>query len=173
MAEVSLGPNVNGRHQQFDTDACLEKLLGNKKHIELLKLGVREWNKSRPDSPDLTGADLRSLDLRGAALGRADLNDVQVLEASLRNANLGHANLVDAYMRRSDLGGAVRVPIQTIIQRGQREFAMFKDLFQAYSRVATPYEYDDVANLCASLLAKIQISKLRPMKLTSNCRLRV
>jgi hypothetical protein len=49
----------------------------------------------------------------------------------------------------------VRVPIQTIIQRGQREFAMFKDLSQAYSWVATPYEYDDVANLCTSLDSSI------------------
>jgi len=31
------------------------------------------------------------------------------------------------------------------------EYAMFNDLFQAYSWVATPYDYDDVANLCASL----------------------
>ena len=83
-----------------------EKPLANKEHIELLKLGVTEWNKSRPNSPDLTGADLRSVDLRGAQLGRADLGDIQILEAKLRDANLSQANLVGAYMRRADLGGA-------------------------------------------------------------------
>lgn len=45
----------------------------------------------------------------------------------------------------------VRVPIQTIIQRGQQEFAMFKDLSQTYSWVADPYEYEDIGSLCASL----------------------
>jgi uncharacterized protein YjbI with pentapeptide repeats len=75
-------------------------------HVELLKRGAKAWNEERPHSPDLSGAELRGLDISEAQLGRADLGDRQVLEANLRDVDLSQARLVGTYLRRADLGGA-------------------------------------------------------------------
>jgi uncharacterized protein YjbI with pentapeptide repeats len=49
----------------------------------------------------------------------------------------------------------VRVPIQTIIQRGQAEFSMFADLAEAYRWVFKPYEYEDMDTLCNSIDSRV------------------
>jgi uncharacterized protein YjbI with pentapeptide repeats len=85
----------------MDTAASAQKT-----HLDILKLGVAEWNKWRVErtsiAPDLRGADLRNAGLAGADLRAANLRGADLREANLRGANLKAADL-----RAADLKGAV------------------------------------------------------------------
>lgn len=75
--------------------------MANQKHLALLKKGVQRWNEKRPDSPDLSGADL----------SRHNLTDINLMNANLDGANLSgavlkRANLWRCKFRRSALAGA-------------------------------------------------------------------
>lgn len=75
-------------------------------HLELLRLGVAEWNESRPTQPDLSGADLSKAQLRGADLRDTDLRDADLRRANLREARLECAYLRNARLYRSNLNRA-------------------------------------------------------------------
>jgi uncharacterized protein YjbI with pentapeptide repeats len=94
-------------------------------HIAQLKKGVVAWNawldENRNILPDLSGADLRGVDLReahliGKNLSRADLSVADLREvhldwadlsgARLNGANLSGANLIKANLRGARLNGA-------------------------------------------------------------------
>jgi uncharacterized protein YjbI with pentapeptide repeats len=77
----------------------------NDDHVALLGRGVAAWNAWRAESgetPDLSGAGLRGLDLSGFDLSHADLRD-----ADLRGTNLSQANLSGAHLERANLFKAV------------------------------------------------------------------
>ena len=97
----------------------------HKSHIEILKLGVSEWNKWRVErtniAPDLkgailkgaslAGADLRAVNFKGADLSGANLRGANLKAADLRAANLREAilwsaSLTGADLREADLTGA-------------------------------------------------------------------
>jgi len=99
--------------------------MSNQKYVELLKLGVREWNKWREANPetranlngadffraDLSGANfkgihLKEVEIREANLSGADLSDANLRDANLRGTNLSGASLFEAYLRKADLRGA-------------------------------------------------------------------
>jgi uncharacterized protein YjbI with pentapeptide repeats len=64
-------------------------------HVSVLGRGAAVWNKWRADgdeTPELSRAGLRGLDLSGFDLSRADLRG-----ADLRDTNLSGANLSDAH----------------------------------------------------------------------------
>ncbi len=79
--------------------------MANPEHVELLKQRVTAWNQWREENldvkPNLSRANLESVDLRGANLYRADLSG-----ANLWGADLFVANLRGADLRRADLRGA-------------------------------------------------------------------
>jgi uncharacterized protein YjbI with pentapeptide repeats len=89
--------------------------MANPEHIEILNLGVAEWNGWRRRNPattpdlhdarlnfaDLVGADLQSADLSHASLSMANLSFTDIHDADLSQANLRRANLMGA-----DLSGA-------------------------------------------------------------------
>ena len=80
--------------------------MANRKHREILRKGVREWNswrRANPNvTPDLFGANLSGANLIGANLKEAKLSGVNLTAAHLVVANLTAADLVGA-----DLTGAV------------------------------------------------------------------
>ena len=87
----------------------------NKEHIEILKNGAKAWNEWRKQNPetrpdlyeaDLSGADLRVVDLRGANLSRADLSGANLLLANLCGANLTEADLRGVHFNAAILDGA-------------------------------------------------------------------
>jgi uncharacterized protein YjbI with pentapeptide repeats len=100
--------------------------VANPEHIATLKRSVAEWNVWREEilrdhtltqkSADLSGADLRLMDLRrailfGANLERADVREADLRGADLREVNLrwtdlSAANLSFVDLRRSNLSGA-------------------------------------------------------------------
>jgi len=89
--------------------------MANPEHLEILKQGVREWNRWRKDHhkrlPDLSDANLIYADLSRALLykvdlRRADLNRASLRKAHLRRADLSEANLNGADLRGADLRGA-------------------------------------------------------------------
>ncbi len=84
--------------------------MANTEHLEILKSGVKSWNKwrikKRVVTLDLSGADLRDADLRDADLSGADLNGADLRIADLNRANLHGANLRDANLRDANLSGA-------------------------------------------------------------------
>lgn len=89
--------------------------MANKRHVNILKKGVKDWNAwlvEHPDvAPDLSGislarADLMHVDLRGADLAGADLQETILKWANLTNANLEGANLRNAALRGADVRGA-------------------------------------------------------------------
>lgn len=104
--------------------------MANKKHLEILKKGVKVWNEWRKRNPeerpnlsraDLKGAKLRGADLRranlteadlrgavlnGADLRRADLSEAILWGADLIDTDLRRAELIDANLRVADLSGA-------------------------------------------------------------------
>ena len=77
----------------------------NTDHIDVLRRGAAAWNAWRAEqdeTPDLSGAGLRGLDLSGFDLSRADLRN-----ADLRGTNLSQANLSGAHLERANLFKAV------------------------------------------------------------------
>lgn len=99
-------------------------------HLEVLKQGVKAWNKWRQENPgaepdlaganlsktDLKAADLSETDLRwadlawadlsGANLSRADLRRANLSRANFHRANLCEANLSETYLSGADLSEA-------------------------------------------------------------------
>jgi hypothetical protein len=69
--------------------------MANHEHLEILKQGVKAWNKWRLEHQDVRP------DLSDANLDSANLNF-----ADLINANLSDANLIGANLSRADLSGA-------------------------------------------------------------------
>ena len=86
----------------------------NDEHVILLRRGADAWNSwraERDDTPDLSQASLRGLDLSGfdftrADLRGADLRGTNLSQANLSGANLEGANLFKAMLDGADLGGA-------------------------------------------------------------------
>jgi Pentapeptide repeats (8 copies) len=78
--------------------------LANKRHLNILRGGVKTWNKWREEhpkiQPDLSGAELN------ARLGFANLRGANLREAMLFGANLGGANLSRADLLGTSLDGA-------------------------------------------------------------------
>jgi hypothetical protein len=78
----------------------------HKTHIEILKLGVPEWNKWRVECTNIV-PDLKGADLKGASLAGADLRAVCFKGADLHGANLRGANLKAADLRAANLREAI------------------------------------------------------------------
>jgi hypothetical protein len=99
--------------------------MANPEHPEILKQGVKAWNKWRSEHPDvfpnLSGTVLSGVDLSGANLNGANLNDAYLNGACLvgaklinahlsgvhlNGANLSRANLIGASLSAANLNGA-------------------------------------------------------------------
>jgi uncharacterized protein YjbI with pentapeptide repeats len=86
----------------------------NDEHVVMLARGAAAWNEWRADrdeTPDLSLAGLRGLDLSGFDLSRtdlqgADLRGTNLSAANLSGAHLDGANLFKAVLDRADLAGA-------------------------------------------------------------------
>jgi uncharacterized protein YjbI with pentapeptide repeats len=79
--------------------------MANDEHVSVLGRGAAAWNEWRADrdeTPDLSRAGLRGLDLSGFNLSRADLRG-----ADLRGTNLSGANLSGAHLDGANLFKAV------------------------------------------------------------------
>jgi uncharacterized protein YjbI with pentapeptide repeats len=81
--------------------------MANPEHLALLRSGSAEWNRWRAEQPggenaelpDLTAADLSGSDLRNMNLFRADLAGANLDDVDLTDADLMSANLYDAELR--------------------------------------------------------------------------
>jgi hypothetical protein len=82
--------------------------MANQHHLDILRQGVEVWNQWRREyknvEPDLSGANLTSVDLSDAILGKADLRGT-----NLSRAYLYRAALSTAYLNGADLSGAYLV----------------------------------------------------------------
>ena len=86
----------------------------NDEHVAMLARGAAAWNEWRADrdeTPDLSRAGLRSLDLSGFDLSRvdfrgADLRGMNLSGANLSLAHLDGANFFKAVLDDADLAGA-------------------------------------------------------------------
>jgi uncharacterized protein YjbI with pentapeptide repeats len=86
----------------------------NDEHVALLGRGAAAWNAwraERDETPDLSRAALRGLDLRGSDLSRADLRGADLrgtnlCDAKLSGAHLEGANLFKALLDGADFAGA-------------------------------------------------------------------
>jgi uncharacterized protein YjbI with pentapeptide repeats len=86
----------------------------NDEHVAMLGRGAAMWNAWRAEqneTPDLSGAGLRGLELSGFDLCRADLRNADLRgtnlsQANLSGAHLEGANLFKAVLDDADLGGA-------------------------------------------------------------------
>ena len=88
--------------------------MANDEHVAMLGRGAEVWNGWRADhneTPDLSRAGLRGLDLSGFDLSEADLRGADLRGTNLSGANLSRAhldgaNLFKAVLDGADLGGA-------------------------------------------------------------------
>jgi hypothetical protein len=93
--------------------------MANEEHLEILKQGIKVWNKWRKKSgiqPDLSGADLsdallwkadlREAKLCGANLHKADLWGADLTDADLRSARMDEAHLSEAILYRANFSNA-------------------------------------------------------------------
>jgi uncharacterized protein YjbI with pentapeptide repeats len=86
----------------------------NDEHVAMLGRGVAVWNEWRAkhdETPDLSGAGLRGLDLSGFDLSRADLRGADLrgtkfCDADLSGAHLEGANFFKAVLDGANLAGA-------------------------------------------------------------------
>lgn len=84
--------------------------MANKEHVEVLRRGVKTWNKWReahPEvEPDLSFEDLYGENLKGANLNGASLVKATLTEAYLVGADLAYSQLRGADLYRAELFGA-------------------------------------------------------------------
>src|SRR5712675_1251333 len=86
----------------------------NDEHVAVLGRGAAVWNERRAkhdETPDLSRAGLRGLDLAGFDLSRADLRGADLrgtkfCDADLSGARLEGANFFKAVLDGADLAGA-------------------------------------------------------------------
>ena len=81
----------------------------NDDHVALLGRGASAWNAWRAEhdeTPDLSRAGLRGLDLSGFDLALADLRQADLRGTNLSQANLSHAHLDGANFFKAVLDGA-------------------------------------------------------------------
>ena len=86
----------------------------NDEHVAMLARGTAVWNEWRADrdeTPDLSRAGLRGLDLSGFDLSRTDLRGADLRGTNLSGANLSGThldgtNFFKAVLDRADLTGA-------------------------------------------------------------------
>jgi hypothetical protein len=87
--------------------------MANTRHLAILKEGVDIWNNWRMEHlairPNLTDADLSSLDLHNAELFEANLHGANLAGANLRRANFAKSDLNDAFLKGADLRAAFLV----------------------------------------------------------------
>jgi uncharacterized protein YjbI with pentapeptide repeats len=83
--------------------------MANDEHVAMLARGAAAWNEWRveqDETPDLSRAGLRGLDLSGFDLSRADLRDADLRGANLSGADLSGAHLDGANLFKEALDGA-------------------------------------------------------------------
>jgi uncharacterized protein YjbI with pentapeptide repeats len=88
--------------------------MADDEHVAMLGRGATKWNERRAthdETPDLSRAGLRGLDLSGFDLSRADLRGADLRGTNLSGANLSGAhldgaNLFKAVLYSADLAGA-------------------------------------------------------------------
>jgi uncharacterized protein YjbI with pentapeptide repeats len=84
--------------------------MANQEHIDILKQGVEIWNQGRkrePDIlPDLSLANLSGANLKEIDLWKADLSAANFYKANLQKANLRFTHLNFASLSQADLRGA-------------------------------------------------------------------
>ena len=81
----------------------------NDEHVALLRRGAAAWNEwrtERDETPDLSRASLRGLDLSGFDLSRTDLRGADLRGTNLSGANLSGARLEGANLFKAGLDGA-------------------------------------------------------------------
>jgi uncharacterized protein YjbI with pentapeptide repeats len=81
----------------------------NNEHVAMLARGAAAWNEWRAkddETPDLSRAGLRGLDLSGFDLSRTDLRGADLRGTNLSGANLSGAHLDGAYFFKAVLDGA-------------------------------------------------------------------
>jgi uncharacterized protein YjbI with pentapeptide repeats len=83
--------------------------MANDEHVSVLGRGAAAWNEWRADrdeTPDLSRAGLRGLDLSGFDLSRADLRGADLRGTNLNGANMSGAHLDGANLFKAVLDGA-------------------------------------------------------------------
>src|ERR1700741_5288778 len=83
--------------------------MADDEHVAMLACDAAVWNAWRADhdeTPDLSRAGLRGLDLTGFDLSRADLRGADFRGTNLCNANLSGARLEGANFFKAALDGA-------------------------------------------------------------------
>ena len=83
--------------------------MANDEHVVMLARGAAVWNEwraHRDETPDLSRAGLRGLDLSGFDLSRTDLRGSDLRGTSLSGANLSGAHLDGANFFKTVLDGA-------------------------------------------------------------------
>jgi len=94
--------------------------MANDEHVAMLGAGaavLNEWRAKLGESPDLSRAGLRGLDLSGFDLSRADLRGADLrgtkfCDADLSGAHLEGANFFKAVLDGVNLAGAVLMEAQ-------------------------------------------------------------
>lgn len=83
--------------------------MANNEHVVMLARGAAAWNERRAhrdETPDLSQAGLRGLDLSGFDLSRVDLRGADLRGTNLSGANLSGAHLDGANLFKAVLDGA-------------------------------------------------------------------
>ncbi len=95
--------------------------MANEKHLEILRKGVKVWNKWRAENqgfrPDLSNAklaneDLSYADLSHANLSCAELSRTKFLRAYFRAAHLRNADLSSADLARAEVASTIFANVQ-------------------------------------------------------------
>jgi len=79
--------------------------MANQEHLDLLNLGVAQWNAWRKRNHGQIGLDLSGANLRGADLSNAHLNSPYPDMTQVHRAHLTLTNLSEAHLSGADLSG--------------------------------------------------------------------
>src|SRR5690242_14511376 len=84
--------------------------VANREQVEILKTGIKAWNKWRIDNPlitpNLSGGTFRSFMFREANLSSANLSGADLRDTNFRHVDLSGALLNNAKLHRAYLSSA-------------------------------------------------------------------
>jgi uncharacterized protein YjbI with pentapeptide repeats len=140
--------------------------MANEEQLELLKQGVRVWNRARKrpglSRPDLRGALLKGISLVGADLTAVDLSGADLSEANLTGADLHSADLSYTKLWSAGLSGA-RLERACLASADLRRANLIRARIVGASFAGAIMEYAvlDATDLTSSNLVKADLRNAR------------
>ncbi|MGK7888025.1 MAG: pentapeptide repeat-containing protein [Leptolyngbyaceae cyanobacterium] len=135
--------------------------MANEQHLAILKQGVNVWNRWRREKPDITpdlsaanlvSLNLRKVDFHACNLDQANLSYADLIDANFRNATLTSSRLQSAYLCMADFqAAALNAADLSLANLNYANFAsanLAGTLMRATQAVSTDFSHANLTGAC-------------------------